>query len=284
MKRLNCIRRLSSNTFDCINSRNMVFQTTNPDALRKHLESSQTIYTGFDPTAKSLHVGNLLTIIGLLHFQMGGHQAIALVGGATGSIGDPSGKSTERIAMDSKQTLQYSNSITTQLQTVFENSRLYARERGYEIKNPVKIVNNIDWFKDIPLLEFINLVGRAFRVNSMIAKDSVKSRLNANDGISYSEFSYQLFQAFDFWHLYRHHQCSIQLGGSDQWGNITAGLDLIKKKEPTSKETETESNAFAITIPLVTTADGKKFGKSEGNAIWLNPDLLSVFEFYQVIQ
>jgi tyrosyl-tRNA synthetase len=265
-------------TIDVLESRNLIFQTNNRIALKEHLGEAKSIYTGFDPTAKSLHVGNLLTIISLLHFQIGGHQAIALIGGATGSIGDPSGKSTEREVLDPKTLDNNINSIGNQLDLLFTNAKHYANRKGIEIDKPVKILNNRDWFKDMLLLDFIGNIGRHARVNSMMAKDSVKSRMD-NDGISYAEFTYQLFQAYDFYHLFRNNNVSLQLGGSDQWGNITAGLDLIRRK--TDRSEDSEKHCFAVTIPLVTTSSGEKFGKSEGNAIWLDKTLLSTYNFYQ---
>ncbi|KAJ3273552.1 tyrosyl-tRNA synthetase [Terramyces sp. JEL0728] len=265
------LKRLHSQVIKNLESR---FQITCTREI--NLAKPTTIYTGFDPTAKSLHVGNLLTIMALLQFQTTGHQVIALIGGATGSIGDPSGKKSERQALDKHKVLQNTDSISSQLNILFENANNYCNTRGYKIEKPAKILNNLDWFKDMTMLEFVGKVGRNARVNQMLGKDSVKGRMHG-DGISFAEFAYQLLQGYDFWHLYSQHECRIQLGGSDQWGNITTGLDLIRRF---NLEQDYEP-AFGITIPLVTTPTGEKFGKSEGNAIWLDKDMLSVFDFYQ---
>jgi tyrosyl-tRNA synthetase len=193
-----------------LESRNLLHQTSDRIALEKHLEKSRVVYTGFDPTAKSLHVGNLLTIVALLHFQIHGHRPIALIGGATGSIGDPSGKSTERNAIDPAIMKQNTDAITCQLKTVFRNAELYAERQGHDITTKVQLENNLDWFKDIKLIDFLKF-GRYFRVNSMMAKDSVKSRLQDQNGISFAEFSYQILQAYDFWKLFESKECTIQV-------------------------------------------------------------------------
>ena len=221
-----------------------------------------TGYIGFDPTADSLHIGNLLPIMLLVHFQRCGHKPIALVGGATGMVGDPSGRSEERKFLD-EETLVYNLSKQKiQLQKFLDF------DCG---KNSAEIVNNYDWFKNMPFLTFLREAGKHITVNYMMAKDSVKKRLET--GISFTEFSYQLVQGYDFLHLYREKNCKLQMGGSDQWGNIVTGTELIRRKE--------SGEAYALTCPLVTKADGGKFGKSEKGNVWLDPEKTSPYSFYQ---
>jgi tyrosyl-tRNA synthetase len=219
-------------------------------------------YIGFDPTAASLHIGNLATIMLLKQFQLAGHKPIALVGGATGMIGDPSGKSAEREFL-SEETLKHNQvSIKKQLEKFLD---------FHSGNNAAEIVNNYDWFRNISFLDFLREAGKHLTVNYMMAKDSVKKRLET--GISFTEFSYQLLQGFDFYYLYKHKNVRLQMGGSDQWGNITAGTELIRRKDG--------GEAFALTAPLVTKADGTKFGKSEGGNVWLDASLTSPYQFYQ---
>ena len=230
------------------------------EQLNKEMTSA---YIGFDPTADSLHIGNLVQIMLLKHFQKAGHKPIVLVGGATGMIGDPSGKSEERNLLDEKQLIKNQNAIQKQLGNFldFKSSE----------KNSAEIVNNYNWMKDFGFLEFLRDVGKHLTVSYMMAKDSVKNRLET--GLSYTEFSYQLVQAYDFFYLNKHNNCKLQIGGSDQWGNITAGTELIRRKS--GKE------AFAFTCPLVTKSDGGKFGKTEKGNVWLSPEYTSPFQFYQ---
>jgi len=222
-----------------------------------------TAYVGIDPTADSLHVGHLVSVMMLRHFQDAGHKPIALVGGATGMIGDPSGKSEERILLDEDVLKHNQEAIKKQLLKLldFESSR----------ENKAEMVNNYDWMKDFSFLGFLRDVGKHLTVNYMMAKDSVKTRLET--GISFTEFSYQLVQAYDFYHLYRTRNCKLQMGGSDQWGNITAGAELIRRK--------TGGEAFALTWPLMTRADGGKFGKTEEGTVWLDSRYTSPYKFYQ---
>ncbi|CAO3673440.1 unnamed protein product [Umbelopsis vinacea] len=279
-----------------MSARGLVASLTSPD-IEKHTEEKTAIYCGVDPTAKSLHLGNLVTFMGLLHFHIQGHQAIALIGGATGSIGDPSGRQSERVPL-SQDTLDTNIShITTQIHRFFENGSSYAKRRGWlkdeSNQYTPKVLNNIEWFKGMSALEFLGDVGRYARVSQMLARESVKARLDTEQGISFTEFAYQLLQAYDFWYLYHNHSCRIQLGGSDQWGNITAGIDMIHKKKPnssslhvpiTSDDQEArriEDRAFGVTIPLLLTSKGEKFGKSAGNAVWLDETMTSLFDFYQ---
>ncbi|KAI9025872.1 hypothetical protein CLU79DRAFT_698987, partial [Phycomyces nitens] len=239
------------------------------------------IYCGVDPTARSLHLGNLVTLMGLLHFHIRGHQTIALVGGATGSIGDPSGRSSERVPLTEDVLRINVAGIEQQIHRFFSNGSEYANRRGYKGASIApKVLNNYEWFSSMNALEFLGNVGRYARVNTMLAKESVKSRIETTQGISFTEFSYQLLQAYDFWYLHKNHGCRIQIGGSDQWGNITAGIDMINRKRDQGTEGEPEK-AYGITIPLLLTSSGDKFGKSAGNAVWLNESMTSIFDFYQ---
>ena len=236
--------------------------------LEEHLnEAMKTAYVGFDPTADSLHIGNLVSILMLRHFQLAGHKPIALVGGATGMIGDPSGKSKERNLLDEETLRHNQEAIQKQLSKFldFDTSR----------PNAAELVNNYDWMKDISFLQFIRDVGKHITVNYMMAKDSVKKRLTAEDadGMSFTEFTYQLVQGYDFLHLHRTHKCSLQMGGSDQCGNITTGTELIRRMD--------QSKGFALTCPLITKADGTKFGKTEQGNVWLDRKRTSPYQFYQ---
>jgi tyrosyl-tRNA synthetase len=224
-----------------------------------------TCYVGFDPTGSSLHVGSLVPIILLCHMQKAGHKPIALVGGATGMVGDPSGKSEERKLLD-EETLNFNlKGIQSQLEKYldFDSARI----------NGASITNNYDWFKNFSFLNFIRDVGKYITVNYMMAKESVKKRLDGTSGMSFTEFTYQLVQGYDFLYLYENHNCKLQMGGSDQWGNIITGTELIRKK--------TGGEAFAFTAPLLTKADGGKFGKSEKGNIWLDINMTSAYELYQ---
>ncbi|MBS1527828.1 MAG: tyrosine--tRNA ligase [Bacteroidetes bacterium] len=221
-------------------------------------------YIGFDPTADSLHVGSLAQIMTLIHFQRAGHKPFALVGGATGMVGDPSGKSQERNLL-SEEVLQHNlQGIQKQLEKFLDF------DRG---ANSAQMVNNYDWFKDYTFLNFIRDVGKHITVNYMMAKDSVKNRLNSDTGMSFTEFTYQLVQGYDFYYLWKHHNCALQMGGSDQWGNIVTGTELIRRKDG--------GEAFALTTQLIKKADGSKFGKTEGGNIWLDPAKTSPYKFYQ---
>jgi len=219
-------------------------------------------YIGVDPTSDSLHVGNLASLMLLVHFQRHGHKPFALVGGATGMVGDPSGKSEERNLLSEDALNQNVACMKKQLEKLLCHT---------EADNPVTIVNNYDWFKDMNVLDFLRDVGKHLTVSYMLAKDSVKSRLEK--GISFTEFTYQLVQGYDFYHLYKNHDCKIQFGGSDQWGNIVAGTELIRRMAG--------GEGFAFTCPLITKADGTKFGKTASGAIWLDPAKTSYYQFYQ---
>ena len=234
--------------------------------IEQHLKNGMaSAYLGFDPTADSLHIGHLVGVMTLLHFQRKGHKPYALVGGATGMIGDPSFKSSERNLLD-KATLDHTvECIKNQL------SRFLNFEEGSS--NKAELVNNYDWMSQFGFLEFIRDVGKHITVNYMMAKDSVKRRLEEGSGLSFTEFSYQLIQGYDFYHLWKNHHVSIQLGGSDQWGNIVTGTEMIRKIEGGS--------AYALTVPLITKADGSKFGKTESGSVWLDPAKTSPYAFYQ---
>ena len=226
-----------------------------------------TAYVGIDPTADSLHIGHLVSVMMLKHFQLAGHKPIALVGGATGMIGDPSGKSAERNLLD-EQTLRHNEECLKKQLAKF-------LDFAADAPNAAELVNNYDWMKDFTFLEFIRDIGKHITVNYMMAKDSVKKRLgeDAKTGLSFTEFTYQLVQGTDFLHLYREKNCKLQMGGSDQWGNITTGTELIRRKEG--------GEAFALTCPLITKADGGKFGKTESGNVWLDPKLTTPYKFYQ---
>ncbi|EIM20567.1 tyrosine-tRNA ligase [Wallemia mellicola CBS 633.66] len=252
---------------------------TTSELLGKHLESqSRTIYSGMDPTAVSLHAGHLLPLLACLHLHLAGHRIIPLIGGATGSIGDPSGRSTERTLIETKTLDNNIFNLTKQIESFYENSRKYADKYApYDTtKGEVKVLNNKSWLGKLSLLEFLSTTGKISNIGPMLARDSVKNRLAK--GISFTEFTYQLLQAADFQHLFSEHDCTVQIGGSDQWGNITAGVELIRR---VFSSESTQDKAFGLTLPLLTTSSGDKFGKSAGNAVWLNSSLTSVFDFYQ---
>lgn len=233
-----------------------------PGAEEEMLKGPQTAYIGFDPTADSLHVGSLVPIMLLVHLQKAGHNPIALVGGATGMIGDPSGKSQERNLLSADDINNNVKGIQSQLESFLEFN---------DIENPALMVNNYDWFKDINILDFLRDVGKHLTINYMMGKESVKKRIET--GLSFTEFSYQLIQGYDFFHLNKNHNCKFQLGGSDQWGNIVTGTEFIRRMGGTK--------SYAITSPLLTKSDGSKFGKSEGGNIWLDPNRTSPYKFYQ---
>ncbi|MCG8396626.1 tyrosine--tRNA ligase [Bacillus atrophaeus] len=254
-----------ANLLEDLSFRGLIQQITDEEGLNKQLnEDKIRLYSGFDPTADSLHIGHLLPILTLRRFQLAGHHPIALVGGATGLIGDPSGKKAERTLNTADIVVEWSQKIKNQLSRFLDFDAT---------ENPAVMANNFDWIGKMNVIDFLRDVGKNFGINYMLAKDTVSSRIES--GISYTEFSYMILQSFDFLNLYRDQGCKLQIGGSDQWGNITAGLELIRKSE------EEGSKAFGLTIPLVTKADGTKFGKTEGGAIWLDKEKTSPYEFYQ---
>jgi tyrosyl-tRNA synthetase len=256
------------NIYDELSSRGLVADCTDRDELTKRLDSGPvTLYAGFDPTADSLHLGSLVPLLALRRFQLMGHHPIALAGGATGSIGDPSGKTAERQLLTREVLNANIASIKVQLKKLldFESA-----------SNPARLLDNASWIAPVSYLDFLRDVGKHFSVNMMVAKESVRARMEDREsGISYTEFSYMLLQAFDFYHLCREYHCELQIGGSDQWGNITAGSDLCRKK--------LGAHVFGLTLPLILNSDGTKFGKTAGGAIWLDPAKTSVYRFYQFL-
>ncbi|MGV4319272.1 tyrosine--tRNA ligase [Bacillus mojavensis] len=254
-----------TNLLEDLSFRGLIQQMTDEEGLNKQLKEEKIrLYSGFDPTADSLHIGHLLPILTLRRFQLAGHHPIALVGGATGLIGDPSGKKAERTLNTADIVVEWSQKIKHQLSRFLDFD---------SAENPAVMANNYDWIGNMNVIDFLRDVGKNFGINYMLAKDTVSSRIES--GISYTEFSYMILQSYDFLNLYREKNCKLQIGGSDQWGNITAGLELIRKSE------EEGAKAFGLTIPLVTKADGTKFGKTEGGAIWLDKEKTSPYEFYQ---
>ena len=251
------------NLIEDLRWRGLVAQSTDEAALLESLKKPITLYIGFDPTAPSLHVGNLVVLLVLRRFQLAGHNPIALVGGATGLVGDPSGRNDERTLNSSEVVEDWVSRIRNQV----------AAFLNFDAKNnPALVVNNLDWTSPLSAIEFLRDIGKHFSVNQMLAKDSVSSRLEAG-GISYTEFSYQVLQSYDYLELFRRNNCTLQLGGSDQWGNIVAGLDLIRRVE--------QGSAHALTVPLLAKADGTKFGKTAGGSVWLDPEMTSPYAFFQ---
>ncbi|MBO5697732.1 MAG: tyrosine--tRNA ligase [Alistipes sp.] len=245
-----------------------MIHTIMPGAKEQLQKEMTTAYLGIDPTADSLHIGHLVGVMILKHFQMCGHRPIALIGGATGMIGDPSGKSQERNLLDEATLRHNQEAIKNQLARLIDFDS--------EAENHALLVNNYDWMKEFSFLDFARDIGKCITVNYMMAKDSVKKRFNGEgDGMSFTEFTYQLLQGYDFLHLYQEYNCKVQLGGADQWGNITTGTELIRRK------LGTEAEAFAITCPLITKADGTKFGKTESGNVWLDARYTSPYKFYQ---
>ena len=248
-----------------IELRRLTSQVSHPELLDEHLSGgSRTVYCGFDPTAPSLHIGNLVPLLLLRRFQMQGHRPIALVGGATGLIGDPSGRDVERNL----------NDLDTVGEWVLRIKEQVSRFLDLDGEFGATVVNNLDWTKDLTAIGFLRDIGKHFAVNAMIQRDSVKARLDREgEGISYTEFSYMILQAMDFLKLYEQYDCTIQVGGNDQWGNMVSGADLIRRNH--------QQQAYVMTVPLVTRSDGKKFGKTSGGAVWLDVELTSPYAFYQ---
>ena len=251
------------NLLEDLRWRGLLAQSTDEAALLESMKKPITLYVGFDPTAPSLHVGNLVVLLVLRRFQLAGHTPIALVGGATGLVGDPSGKNEERTLNSTEIVEGWVNRIRTQVSAFLDFN---------EAKNKAIVVNNLDWTSPLSAIEFLRDIGKHFSVNQMLSKDSVSARLEAG-GISYTEFSYQVLQSYDFLELFRRNNCTLQLGGSDQWGNIVAGLDLIRRVE--------QASGHALTVPLLTKADGTKFGKTAGGSVWLDPAMTSPYAFFQ---
>jgi tyrosyl-tRNA synthetase len=251
------------NVLETLRARGL-FEAATDEALGRFLEQPTAVYAGFDPTSDALQVGNFVAIMGLAHFQRAGHRPVALVGGATGLIGDPSGKSTERALLSPEQVERHLAGIRENLSRFLDFD---------DPRAPARIVNNYDWIGRFTYLEFLREVGKHFRVGAMLARECVRKRLESESGLSYAEFSYQLIQAYDFLHLYDTQDVRVQIGGSDQWGNITAGIELIRRLRG--------GEAYGLTFPLVCDSHGQKFGKSEGNAIYLDARRTSYYDFYQ---
>ncbi len=251
------------NLLEDLRWRGLIAQSTDEKALTEALKKPLTLYIGFDPTAASLHVGNLVVLLVLRRFQLAGHNPIALVGGATGLVGDPSGRNDERTLNSNEVVEGWVTGMRKQVSAFLD----------FDTKvNPAVVVNNLDWTAPLSAIEFLRDIGKHFSVNQMLSKDSVASRLEAG-GISYTEFSYQVLQSYDYLELFRRNNCTLQLGGSDQWGNIVAGLDLIRRVE--------SGSAHALTVPLLAKSDGSKFGKTAGGSIWLDPTMTSPYAFFQ---
>lgn len=253
------------NIFDDLKERGLIYQHTDENALRKRLAAGpMALYCGFDPTADSLHIGHLLPLLVLRRFQLAGHKAIALVGGGTGLIGDPSGKVSERTLNPKEVVAQWAQKIKNQ----------FGRFLDFDTQdNPAILANNYDWLGSLQVIEFLRDIGKYFPLGAMLAKDSVESRLSK--GISFTEFSYMILQSYDYLKLNEMYGCEMQIGGSDQWGNITAGIELIRRTSTEEKE------MHGLTLPLVTKSDGTKFGKTEGGAVWLDAEKMSPYKFYQ---
>ncbi|XP_022180291.1 tyrosine--tRNA ligase, mitochondrial [Myzus persicae] len=250
---------------------NMFPDNSSNEIIELLTKRNQCVYAGFDPTADSLHIGNLLVIINLLHWQRANHKVIALIGGATAQIGDPSGKSKDR-DKQSSQTLSHNiKGITHSLQSIFDNHAKYFWKQKDPLPEPI-IINNMEWYEGIGVIDFMNNIGRHFRMGTMLSRDSVKTRLSGS-GMSFTEFTYQTFQAYDWLHLFKKYKCCFQLGGNDQMGNIMSGQELISRQE--------NAQVYGLTVPLITTDSGDKYGKSAQNAVWLNSDRTSPFELYQ---
>lgn len=254
------------NIIDDLMWRGAVNQMTDEEGLRKLTEEKAvSLYCGVDPTGDSMHIGHLIPFMILRRFQLAGHRPVIVIGGATGSIGDPSGRTSERVLQSMEQVQHNVQKLTAQMKRLFLTTE--------EDQAAVRMVNNYDWTKDLTLLDFLRDYGKNFNVNTMLAKDVVASRLD--NGISFTEFTYQILQSIDYLHLFKHEDVQLQIGGADQWGNITSGLDLIRKVEGH------ESRAYGLTIPLMLKADGTKFGKTAGGAVWLDPEKTTPYEFYQ---
>jgi tyrosyl-tRNA synthetase len=250
------------NVLDIFLERGFIEKTTDDEGIRKHLDRPRVCYIGFDPTAPSLHAGSLEPIMSLVHMQRCGHRPIALVGGGTGLVGDPSGKTEMRQVMSDEQVAFNAAALKNQL------SRYLDFGEGRAV-----MLNNADWLRDLKYIDFLRDIGRHFSVNRMLTAESYRQRLEQESGLNFIEFNYMLLQAYDFWHLHRHHGCTLQMGGADQWGNICAGIDLARRLDG--------AQAYGITFPLLTTRSGAKMGKTASGAVWLDPDRTSPYEFYQ---
>lgn len=257
-----------------------IYNLTNPGVNDKF-----KLYCGADPTAKSLHLGNLLPLMVLLHFMLRGHDVVTLVGGATGMVGDPSGRDSERTQLEQKEREDNVLKIQHQMETFMERGIAYAKSRNYPIKEVGKSesLNNASWWSSIKMLDFLGTFGKHIRISQMLNRDSILSRLESQNGLGFNEFTYQVLQAYDFWHMFKHNKVNMQIGGNDQWGNITAGIDLISRLQRSFKKNKNDKElpAYGMTVPLLTTPSGAKFGKSAGNAVFINEQETSPFQLYQ---
>jgi tyrosyl-tRNA synthetase len=254
-----------TSVFNTLEQRGFVAQSSDPGLPDLLAKQKLTVYAGFDPTADSLHLGHVVPIMALAHFQRAGHRALLIVGGATGMIGDPSGKSEERNLLTAEQIAHNVRAVRQQMEHFLD----------FAGPNAAKVLDNYDWIGRMSFIDWLREVGKHFSLGAMLAKESVKRRLEGEQGISYTEFSYMTLQAYDFLHLFDAEHCTLQIGGTDQWGNITAGIDLIRRQR--------QAPAYGLTLPLITTSAGEKFGKTAGNAVWLDPARTSVWDFYQYL-
>ncbi|CAH2354353.1 tyrosine--tRNA ligase, mitochondrial [[Candida] railenensis] len=261
-----------------------LFDLTDPKK-NEQLEKFK-LYCGADPTAISLHLGNLLPLMVLLHFNLRGHDVVGIVGGATGEVGDPSGRTTERTAIESTEREANVDNIQLQIKTFLERGLEYAQSRKYPVEpakfGAIETANNATWWKSIKMLDFLANFGRYIRISSMLARDSIQSRLDSQQGLGFNEFTYQILQAYDFWHLFKKENVNMQVGGNDQWGNITAGVDLISRLQRSKTDNTSDVKpAYGLTVPLLTSPSGEKFGKSAGNAVFISTELTSPYQLYQ---
>lgn len=275
-----------------LQGRYLVESITNDDLFKWTEPSSEKrfkLYCGADPTAESLHLGNLLPLMVLLHFNLRGHDVVGLVGGATGAVGDPSGRTTERTQLAEEKRVNNVKKIQDQLSKFLKQGVEYAKSRKFPIEKQGQIFteNNASWWKSIKILDFLFTYGKHIRVSAMLGRDSIQSRLKSEHGLGFNEFSYQVLQAYDFWHLFKNQKVNLQIGGNDQWGNITAGVDLISRLQKSfnrtakSNEKVEEEPSFGMTVPLLTTPTGEKFGKSAGNAVFISENLTTPYQLYQ---
>ncbi|QLL30862.1 hypothetical protein HG536_0A06770 [Torulaspora globosa] len=269
---------------DELKLRGLISQVSQPERLlHEKLADGQKLhlYCGADPTARSLHLGNIVPLMVMLNFYVRGHDVVALVGGATGRVGDPSGRKTERDVMEERTRIDNIARIKVQLSRFFRNGlEYYSSRRGKHkevASGKLRVLDNYSWWKDVGMLDFLSRYGRHIRIQSMLARESVSARLDSAEGLGFNEFTYQILQAYDFYHMYREDGVSVQVGGNDQWGNITAGIDLISRADPGAAR----APAFGVTTPLLTTASGEKFGKSAGNAVFIDPELNTNFDIFQ---
>ncbi|KAK6202818.1 tyrosyl-tRNA synthetase [Scheffersomyces amazonensis] len=278
---------LEASLVSLLKSRHLIEATSSDDLFELPSTQKFTLYCGADPSAPSLHLGNLLPLMVLLQFNLRGHDVVGLVGGATGAVGDPSGRTSERAQMLEKDRVDNVSKIESQIKGFLENGITYAISRNFPLQ-PGKIIieNNYNWWKSIGMLDFLSTYGRYIRISSMLSRDSIQSRLQSQGGLGFNEFTYQILQAYDFWHLHKTHKVNLQIGGNDQWGNITAGIDLISRlqrqqSEEVENTSKTSSSAYGMTVPLLTTPSGEKFGKSAGNAVFIDKSMTSPYQLFQ---